>query len=106
MKTENAMTRRELLAAASDITVASAFPESSGSDQLKGEIPYRILGRTDAKVSIIGLGGYHLGGEPSEKESIKIIRTAIDNGINFLDNSWDYHEGASEIRMGKALQDV
>jgi predicted aldo/keto reductase-like oxidoreductase len=105
MKSENAMTRRELLAAASDITASSAFLESAGSDQSKGEIPYRTLGRTDEKVSIIGLGGYHLGGQPSEKESIKIIRTAIDNGINFLDNSWDYHEGASEIRMGKALQD-
>ena len=51
------------------------------------------------------MGGYHLGGDPSENESIKIVRTAIDNGVNFLDNSWDYHEGASEIRMGKALQD-
>ncbi len=105
MKTESTMSRRELLAAALDITVASSFSASAGADQSKGEIPYRILGRTNEKVSIIGLGGYHLGGKPSENESIKIIRTAIDNGINFLDNSWDYHEGASEIRMGKALQD-
>ncbi len=105
MKTQGRMTRRELLAAALAITVASRFPASAGADQSKGEIPYRILGRTGEKVSIIGLGGYHLGSTPSENESIKIIRTAIDNGINFLDNCWDYNTGASEIRMGKALQD-
>ncbi len=68
-------------------------------------IPYRILGRTGEKVSIIGLGGSHIGMQPSEQESIRIIRTALDNGVNFLDNSWDYHDGQSEIRMGKALRD-
>jgi predicted aldo/keto reductase-like oxidoreductase len=53
----------------------------------------------------VGLGVYHLGIQKEEQESIRLIRTAIDNGINFLDNSWDYNEGVSEIRMGKALQD-
>jgi aryl-alcohol dehydrogenase-like predicted oxidoreductase len=71
----------------------------------KSEIPYRILGRTGEKVSIVGLGGFHIGTQADEKDSIKIIRTAIDNGINFLDNSWDYNNGTSEIRMGKALRD-
>jgi len=71
----------------------------------KGEIPYRILGRTGERVSIVGLGGYHIGIQKEEQESIRLIRTAIDNGINFLDNSWDYNDGVSEIRMGKALQD-
>jgi len=68
-------------------------------------IPYRTLGRTGARVSAIGIGGYHLG-KPSleERESIRIIRTAIDNGITFLDNSWDYYDGRSELRMGKALR--
>jgi predicted aldo/keto reductase-like oxidoreductase len=56
-------------------------------------------------VSIVGLGGYHIGSQSSEQESIKIIRTALDNGINFLDNCWDYNGGESEIRMGKALRD-
>jgi predicted aldo/keto reductase-like oxidoreductase len=51
------------------------------------------------------LGGFHIGTQSDEKDSIKIIRTAIDNGINFLDNSWDYNNGTSEIRMGKALRD-
>ena len=70
------------------------------------EIPYRTLGRTGERVSAIGLGGYHIG-QPSvaESEAIRIIRTAIDRGINFLDNSWDYNDGASEVRMGKALRD-
>jgi aryl-alcohol dehydrogenase-like predicted oxidoreductase len=70
------------------------------------EMPYRVLGRTGQRVSAIGLGGWHIGFKDLEEDlSIRIIRTAIDRGINFLDNSWDYNEGASEIRMGKALQD-
>jgi aryl-alcohol dehydrogenase-like predicted oxidoreductase len=53
----------------------------------------------------VGLGGYHLGKQADEQESIRIIRTAIDNGVNFMDNCWDYNDGASESRMGKALRD-
>src|SRR5207244_12265449 len=68
-------------------------------------IPYRRLGRTGEMVSLIGLGGYHLGRQADEQEAIRIVRTGVDNGINFLDNCWDYHGGASEIRMGKALSD-
>jgi predicted aldo/keto reductase-like oxidoreductase len=69
-------------------------------------VPRRMLGRTREQVSMVGLGGYHIG-RPNleEAESIRIIRTAIDNGITFLDNSWDYNGGASEVRMGKALRD-
>ena len=70
------------------------------------EMPYRALGSTGENVSAIGLGGWHIGlKRVSEKLSMKIIRAAIDRGINFMDNSWDYNEGASEIRMGKALRD-
>ena len=69
-----------------------------------GEMIYRTLGRTTEKVSVIGLGGHHIGRQKEEQESIKIIRSAIDRGINFMDNSWDYHNGGSEMRMGKALQ--
>ena len=69
-------------------------------------IPYRTLGRTGEEVSAIGLGGWHLGLERvDEPLSVRIIRTAIDRGINFLDNCWDYNDGASETRMGKALRD-
>jgi predicted aldo/keto reductase-like oxidoreductase len=67
--------------------------------------PTRTLGRSGEKVSIVGLGGYHIGMQPDEQESIRIIRTALDAGINFLDNCWDYNEGQSEVRMGKALRD-
>jgi predicted aldo/keto reductase-like oxidoreductase len=70
-----------------------------------GEMIYRPLGRTGEKVSILGLGGAHIGSQAEENESIRIIRTAIDNGVNFMDNCWDYHNGDSEIRMGKALRD-
>src|SRR5437762_567995 len=67
---------------------------------------YRSLGSTGEKVSAIGLGGWHLGlKNVDEQLAIRIVRTAIDRGINFLDNCWDYNEGASEIRMGKALRD-
>ena len=69
-------------------------------------IPYRTLGTTGEQVSAIGLGGWHLGlKHVDEPLSLRIVREAIDRGINFLDNCWDYNEGASEIRMGKALRD-
>jgi aryl-alcohol dehydrogenase-like predicted oxidoreductase len=69
-------------------------------------IPTRPLGSTGERVSCLGVGGAHLGKKDvDEKLAIKIIRTAIDDGITFLDNSWDYHKGASEKRMGKALRD-
>ncbi len=65
----------------------------------------RKLGRADAEVSIIGVGGYHLGlKDVTEQDAISIVRAALDEGINFLDNCWDYNDGVSEERMGKALQ--
>ncbi|MBV9769014.1 MAG: aldo/keto reductase, partial [Bryobacterales bacterium] len=66
---------------------------------------YRKLGRTGEKVSAIGLGGYHLGLAKDSSESVRIVRTAVDAGINFLDNCWDYNDGESERRMGAALRD-
>ena len=67
---------------------------------------YRTLGSTGEKVSVIGIGGWHVGLERlAEQFSIRIVRTALDGGINFLDNCWDYNNGASEIRMGQALRD-
>jgi len=73
-------------------------PESNG-------MIYRTLGKTGQKVSAIGLGGSHIGNPLMESDSIKIIRSAIDRGMTFMDNSWDYHGGNSEERMGKALKD-
>jgi aryl-alcohol dehydrogenase-like predicted oxidoreductase len=98
------MHRRDFLkkAAATGIVTSLADKVSRAAE---ASIPYRRLGRTGEKVSMVGLGGYHLGTQPDEQESIRIIRTALDNNINFLDNCWDYHDGQSEIRMGKALRD-
>lgn len=68
-------------------------------------VPTRALGATGVRVSCLGVGGAHLGGKDvSAALAIRIIRTAIDRGITFLDNSWDYHDGKSERRMGKALR--
>jgi aryl-alcohol dehydrogenase-like predicted oxidoreductase len=72
----------------------------------KGEgMIYRTLGSTGEKVSAIGLGGHHIGRPKDPAEGIRIIRTAIDQGITFMDNCWDYHNGESERRMGLALRD-
>ena len=70
------------------------------------QMPMRTLGRTGVQVSLIGLGGWHLGFKYIDDQlAMRIIRSAIDNGVNFMDNCWDYNEGASEIRMGNALKD-
>jgi len=70
------------------------------------EMPYRTLGSRGERVSAIGLGGWHLGFKKVDEQlSIRIVRDAIQRGINFMDNCWDYNDGASEIRMGKALRD-
>ncbi|OUL31672.1 aldo/keto reductase [Nostoc sp. 106C] len=70
------------------------------------EMLYRVLGSTGERVSAIGLGGWHISlKHVDEQLAMRIVRTAIDRGITFMDNSWDYNDGASEIRMGKALRD-
>jgi predicted aldo/keto reductase-like oxidoreductase len=77
-----------------------------GSDTTATNMPYRELGRTGERVSAIGLGGWHLALEHvDEPLAVRIVRSAVDRGITFMDNSWDYNEGRSEIRMGKALRD-
>lgn len=73
--------------------------------ETRAGIPYHRLGRTGEQVSAIGIGGFHIGQKPTEDEAIRIVRTALDGSINFLDNCWDYNSGASEVRMGKALRD-
>ncbi|MCS7023430.1 MAG: aldo/keto reductase [Bryobacteraceae bacterium] len=66
-------------------------------------IPRRVLGRTGVKVSIIGLGGWHLGAIQDRREAIRIMHAAIDEGVNFFDNAWDYQMGGAETVMGEAL---
>ncbi|MBV9124518.1 MAG: aldo/keto reductase [Planctomycetes bacterium] len=111
------MKRREFLKAMAAAGAAAELMETlnlaagaSGKhphaeETTKDGMRYRTLGRTGEKVSLVGLGGYHIGVQKNEQESIKIIRSAIDHGINFLDNCWDYNDGQSEIRMGQALRD-
>jgi diketogulonate reductase-like aldo/keto reductase len=99
------MSRRGFLGlAAASIFLAHVDQQSPRLESRNG-IPYRTLGRSREKVSLIGLGGYHLGNQADPQESIRIIRTGLDEGVNFLDNCWDYNGGESEIRMGNALRD-
>ena len=98
-------TRRRFLEVAAATMVTASFGQATPAET-KNRIPYRILGQTGEKVSLIGIGGYHLGRPGLEaEESIRIVRSALDEGINFLDNCWDYNGGESEIRMGKALRE-
>jgi len=105
------MDRREVLGVMAGLAVAGAGSSAAASSapgqqsaSTSGMI-YRTLGKTGERVSAIGLGGYHIGTQSDVQESIRIIRTAIDNGITFMDNCWDYNGGESEKRMGQALRD-
>ncbi len=100
------MQRREFLEAVTLAATAGLSPAFAGlNDTVRNGMRYRPLGQTGVEVSLVGLGGFHIAKQPEEAESLKIIRAAIDSGINFMDNSWDYHDGESERRMGKALRD-
>ena len=107
------MDRRNFLktatvAAAGSVATAGAQSTPSSVGARRPESPnmiYRALGRTGERVSAIGMGGYHIGKQPNPDESIRLLRTAIDRGITFMDNCWDYNGGISEVRMGQALRD-
>ena len=98
------MDRRRFLQTAAVTTLMTTLQKNRAHAE-GNPMPTRTLGRSGEKVSLVGLGGYHIGMQPDESESIRIIRTGLDSGINFLDNCWDYNNGQSEIRMGKALRD-
>jgi aryl-alcohol dehydrogenase-like predicted oxidoreductase len=72
--------------------------------QSGGEVPKRPLGRTGLQVSALGIGGYHLGSAKSDADANQIINEALDAGVNFFDNAWEYHQGLSEERLGRALK--
>ena len=99
------VSRRLFLKSAAAAAVFGATSPHTLMAETKEGMPQRALGRTGEKVSAIGLGGYHIGKQADEAESITIIRSAIDRGLTFMDNCWDYNGGASEIRMGRALRD-
>jgi predicted aldo/keto reductase-like oxidoreductase len=99
------MNRRQFLKTAAVSSLFSALWVRDASATI-GQMQYRTLGHTGEKVSVVGVGGFHIGvSKVSEEESRRIIRTAINHGINFMDNSWSYNGGQSEIRMGEALRD-
>ena len=97
--------RRAFLETITGLSVAALTAQGLlAADERQGDMIYRKLGKTGERVSAIGLGGAHIG-RPEEKEAIRIIRAAIDRGINFLDNCWDYSNGKCEVWMGNALRD-
>src|SRR5579859_1822571 len=102
---EMAVSRREFVGLAAASLFFAQMNRQTAARESRNGIPYRTLGRTREKVSLVGLGGYHLGMQADPQESIRIIRTGLDEGVNFLDNCWDYNGGESEVRMGKALRD-
>jgi len=76
----------------------------AAQSQTSAEIPKRPLGRTGLEVSALGIGGYHLGSANSDTEATQIVNEALDAGVNFFDNAWEYHQGLSEERLGRALK--
>ncbi len=100
------MKRRDFIRSAAFTAVAARLPQEALAAPSTGGVPRRTLGRTGEQVSLIGLGGHHIGrASVTQQEGIRLVRTALDSGVNFLDNCWDYNNGVSEERMGLALQD-
>ncbi len=100
------MERRDFLKTAA---AAAALPTAASASApitrpQSPDMPYRQLGSTGEVVSAIGMGGFHLGKQKDPAESINLIHAGVDRGITFLDNSWDYNDGISEVRMGQALK--
>src|SRR5881397_2700863 len=85
------------LAALAEDVLAQTSPASATG------LPTRVLGRTGQRVSILALGGWHIGSIKDDAESIRLMQAALDEGITFFDNAWDYHDGGSEEIMGEAL---
>src|SRR5437899_10556842 len=104
MMEDSTVERRRFLEIATGASMLAGVPSDIHAGDVKGQIPQRRLGHTGEMVSMLGLGGYHLA-RPNveEAESIRIVRAAIDNGLNFLDNCWDYNVRQNEERMVKAL---
>jgi uncharacterized protein len=83
---------------------SGSLPVGAKSKRSVAPISRRPLGKTGASVSIMGLGGYHLGSVSDPQQAVSIVHEAIDSGINFFDNAWEYHDGKSEETMGRALR--
>jgi aryl-alcohol dehydrogenase-like predicted oxidoreductase len=106
------ISRRDFVKGASVLTAATVnsrtfsgrASEAPPQGNSAGMVPKRPLGKTGAQVSAIGVGGYHLGATRDQKEATELVSRALDAGINFFDNAWDYHNGVSEERLGVALK--
>jgi uncharacterized protein len=96
--------RRQFIGSAA-LTVAerNLLMAQTASSTSSASVPHRSLGRTGIETSILGVGGYHLGSAGSQDEVDRIVNRALDAGVNFFDNAWEYHHGASEERLGAAL---
>ena len=101
---EPILNRRECVGTLAGASFLAATPQPSDAAPLP--FPQRMFHKGKEPVSILGLGGSHIGAKKvTDADAVRIMRTALDNGITFFDNSWDYHNGRSEMLMGKALQD-
>jgi len=98
--------RREFIGGMGMLSIGALMAQGVfAEDERRGDMFYRKLGRTGERVSAIGLGGYHIGVAPDDAAASRLVRSAIDRGITFMDNCWDYMNGKCEVWMGKALRD-
>ena len=95
-------TRRRFIETAAGLSAAAPLAGQTGSSG--GQVPRRQLGKTGVEVSALGVGGFHLGSAKDIDEAKRIVDGALDAGINFFDNAWEYHEGRSEAWLGSALK--
>src|SRR5215208_1263203 len=95
--------RREFLQTTTAAGLALGLTGIAAGDAEEKGVPTRPLGKTGVNVSIICLGGWHIGSVKDKKEAVKIMHAALDEGLTFFDNAWDYHDGGSEDVMGEAL---
>jgi len=102
----NFMKGAAVLGAAPFLAGGSMAQQSSDESQQvpAGQVPKKPLGRTGVQVSAMGLGGYHLGSAETDQAAVEIVAKALDHGVTFFDNAWEYHDGLSEERVGKALK--
>jgi uncharacterized protein len=109
MENRKEFTRRKFVKSSAAVVTGSFVvrPGLVGGTSQGGDadgVPHRPLGKTGALVSCLGVGGYHLGSITEEKDSTELVTRALDAGINFFDNCWEYHDGVSEERLGAALK--
>jgi predicted aldo/keto reductase-like oxidoreductase len=102
---EHVLTRRGFLRSTAYGLCAGGLVSQAMAASGGGGVPTRPFGSTGVNVSMLGLGGSHAGRERDENAAVRLIRKAIDMGVTFMDNAWEYHDGRSEQFMGKAVQD-